>query len=199
VTTGRVLVLGGARSGKSAFAESLLGGVPTVDYVATSMPTVLPSTDTPLSTDTGLSPDTGRSSDTEWTARVARHQARRPASWRTVETCDLPSVYDVEGGCPVLLDSVTAWLTDLLDETGAWTQRTGWRAATDLGLEAMLASWSATARTVVAVSDEVGGGIVPQTASGRLFRDELGLLNQRLAAGAEAVWLVTAGIAQRLR
>jgi adenosylcobinamide kinase/adenosylcobinamide-phosphate guanylyltransferase len=62
-----------------------------------------------------------------------------------------------------------------------------------------VAAWRATTRTVVAVSNEVGSGVVPDTVSGRRFRDELGVLNARVAAGSQRVWLLTAGLPQRLR
>jgi adenosylcobinamide kinase/adenosylcobinamide-phosphate guanylyltransferase len=68
-----------------------------------------------------------------------------------------------------------------------------------LRCDELLDSWTATAADVVAVSDEVGLGVVPETRSGRLFRDTLGAVNQRLAATADEVWFVVAGLPQRLR
>lgn len=162
----RVLVLGGSASGKSAFAESLLASEPAVEYVATA---------------------SERRADPEWTARIAAHRARRPAHWRTVEEADLAAVLRT-GGPPVLLDSITTWLSAFLDGTDL-ADRTA-----DL-----CAAWSASSRRAVAVSDEVGGGVVPATASGRLFRDELGRLNQRLAAGSDQVYLVVAGLPLQLK
>ena len=105
----RVLVLGGSRSGKSRFAESLLADVDEVEYVATA----------------DLRPD-----DAEWTARIAAHQARRPARWRTLETDDVAAVL-VRPGPPVLVDSVTLWLAAVLDtdDLDARTERlcAAWR------------------------------------------------------------------------
>ena len=87
-----------------------------------------------------------------------------------------------------------------MDETGVWDERaaappTGWPAACD----ALVNAWTMTPAHVVAVSDEVGLGVVPETRSGRLFRDTLGAVNQRLAGTADEVWFVVAGLPQRLR
>jgi adenosylcobinamide kinase/adenosylcobinamide-phosphate guanylyltransferase len=162
----RILVLGGSRSGKSRFAESLLGGADEVEYVATAA---------------------ARPDDAEWTARIAAHRARRPAHWRTLETVDVAAVLG-RSGPAVLVDSVTLWLAAALeaDDLDAHTDR-------------LCAAWQGTSRRVVAVSDEVGSGVVPETAAGRRFRDELGTLNQRLAALADEVHLVVAGLPVRLR
>jgi adenosylcobinamide kinase/adenosylcobinamide-phosphate guanylyltransferase len=162
----RILVLGGSRSGKSGFAESLLSGEPVVEYVATAA---------------------HRPDDPEWVARIAAHRARRPPGWATVETADLAGVLR-RAGPAVLVDSITLWLA-------------GAMGGDDLRRRAdeVCAAWSGTPRLAVAVSDEVGSGVVPETAAGRRFRDELGLLNQRLAAAADEVHLVVAGIPLRLR
>ena len=75
-----------------------------------------------------------------------------------------------------------------------------WASGTDPDFLAELVDhWRTTDRTVVAISNEVGSGVVPPTYAGRLFRDQLGILNARLAAESDEVWLVTAGLAQRLR
>ena len=171
----RTLVLGGARSGKSAFAESLLAGAPAVDYVAAST----------------LSAD-----DPEWSARVAAHRLRRPTTWRTVETGDVAAEL-TSGETPALVDSITSWLTRAMDDSGAFIR--GETADLDEVMERLVASWGSTPRRVVAVSDDVGGGIVPETAAGRLFRDTLGTLNQQLAAAADEVFYVVAGLPQKLK
>jgi adenosylcobinamide kinase/adenosylcobinamide-phosphate guanylyltransferase len=173
----RVLVVGGARSGKSAHAEALLLGEPGVDYVATAA---------------------HDPADAEWAERIARHRERRPASWTTIETSDLAGVLSADGSA-ALVDSITAWLTTIMDATEAWTDEPGAHDRLSIELDRMVGAWAATARLVIAVSDEVGSGIVPDNPSGRQFRDTLGLLNQRLAACADEVWLVTAGIPLRLR
>jgi adenosylcobinamide kinase / adenosylcobinamide-phosphate guanylyltransferase len=173
----RVLVLGGARSGKSAHAEALLAAEPAVDYVATAV---------------------RDGADAEWAERIARHRERRPAHWNTIETGDLTEVLAVDGPA-ALVDSITAWLTGIMDTTGAWTDEAEAHGRLTVELDRTVGAWASTGRLVIGVSDEVGSGVVPGSVSGRLFRDTLGLLNQRLAAGADEVWLVTAGIPLRLR
>lgn len=170
----RTLVLGGARSGKSFEAERRLATFPEVVYVATG----------------GT-----RDGDAEWAARVGLHRERRPAGWRTVETCELVPLLS-EGGEPLLIDCLALWLTDAMDRAGAWDDAV-WagRGRAELGerVDGLVAALRATRRTVVAVSNEVGSGIVPATASGRRFRDELGRLNASVAAECEHVLLVVAG------
>jgi adenosylcobinamide kinase/adenosylcobinamide-phosphate guanylyltransferase len=175
--SGRVLVIGGARSGKSAYAESLVSGLPAVTYVATG-PT--------------------RPDDAEWAARVAAHKLRRPPGWETVETTELTALLRRTRSMPLLIDSVTAWLTAAMDEAGSWTEDAAAPERLRRAVDAMVDAWC-QAVAVVAVTDEVGHGVVPDTESGRLFRDELGTLNQRLAAAADDVWLVTAGLPLRLK
>lgn len=176
----RVLVLGGARSGKSATAESMLAGVAEVDYVAPG----------PLA----------GAGDTEWDERIRAHQERRPAGWRTLETGDVAAVLaGPDSAAPVLVDCLATWLARAMDDCGLWT------GAPDAGkmlaerADLLVQAWQRTRRTVIAVSNEVGSGIVPATESGRRFRDELGWLNSRIAAASDEVWLCTAGIPQRLR
>jgi adenosylcobinamide kinase/adenosylcobinamide-phosphate guanylyltransferase len=173
-----VLVLGGARSGKSSYAERLLDRERVVDYVACG---AVPGPD-----------------DTEWADRVALHRERRPASWRTVETLDLAAVLG-RSGPPVLVDCLTTWLAGVMDECGVWSGAPGADERLATAVDDLLSAWSASRRRVVAVSNEVGGGIVPATASGRRFRDEMGILNARVAAASGRVWLLTAGLPQRLR
>lgn len=174
----RVLVLGGARSGKSSYAERLLAGERVVDYVACG---AVPGPD-----------------DQEWADRVALHRTRRPASWRTVETLDLPAVLG-RSGPPVLVDCLTTWLAGTMDRCGVWTDEPGSGDRLSTAVDELVAAWAGTRRRVVAVSNEVGSGIVPATPSGRRFRDEMGVVNARVATGAQRVWLVTAGLPQRLR
>jgi adenosylcobinamide kinase/adenosylcobinamide-phosphate guanylyltransferase len=171
----KVLVLGGSRSGKSAHAESLLAHRTDVTYLATS----------------AQHPE-----DDEWAGRIAAHRARRPATWTTLETT-APS--DLLRGGAVLVDSVTTWVAALMDETGVWTDEPGSAERLAGRLDALVNAWAMTTAHVVAVSDEVGLGVVPETRSGRLFRDTLGAANQRLAGTADEVWFVVAGLPQRLR
>jgi uroporphyrin-III C-methyltransferase/precorrin-2 dehydrogenase/sirohydrochlorin ferrochelatase len=175
----RVLVLGGARSGKSATAEGMLAGDGPVDYIATGAP-----------------PGSG---DAEWDARVAEHKRRRPPPWRTVETLALAEVLAAPGPAPVLVDCLTTWLARVMDDCGAWDDAEGSAWVLADRIEQVLHAWRHTRRQVIAVSNEIGSGVVPDTASGRRFRDELGQLNARIAADSDEVWLCTAGIARRLR
>jgi adenosylcobinamide kinase/adenosylcobinamide-phosphate guanylyltransferase len=176
--SGRVLVIGGARSGKSAYAESLLTAQPDVTYVATG-PT--------------------RHDDPEWAARVAAHKLRRPPGWRTLETTELGALLGRTATQSLIVDSVTTWLSSAMDAAGSWTEDTGAPDRLRAAVDGLVAAWAGAPGRVVAVTDEVGQGVVPETSSGRLFRDELGALNQRLAAAADGVWLVTAGIPLRLK
>ncbi|MEU8790206.1 bifunctional adenosylcobinamide kinase/adenosylcobinamide-phosphate guanylyltransferase [Streptomyces sp. NPDC048643] len=176
----RTLVLGGARSGKSLEAERRLEAFPDVLYVATG----------------GT-----RGGDSEWASRVSAHRERRPGSWRTVETCDLVPLL-AEDGPPLLVDCLSLWLTDAMDEVNAWDDAEwsgGGERALRVRTRELVAAVRATRRTLVAVSNEVGSGIVPATASGRRYRDELGRLNAQFADECEHVLLLVAGQALRLR
>ncbi len=176
----RVLVLGGARSGKSAAAESMLADARAVDYVAT-----------------GQLAGTG---DPEWDERVREHQARRPPGWRTLETLDVAGVLaSREQAAPVLVDCLATWLARIMDDCGLWSGDPDADVRLAGRTDLLVAAWQQTSRPAVAVSNEVGCGIVPATASGRRFRDELGWLNNRIAGACDEVWLCTAGIPLRLR
>src|SRR5262249_42218474 len=184
----RILVLGGARSGKSQTAEEMVAGYGAVDYVATGTP-----------------PGAG---DEEWDARVREHQCRRPAHWRTVETLALADVLaqtangepdSARPSAPALVDCLTTWLARVMDDCGAWAGEADAGEAVAARIDGLLGAWQQTWRHVVAVSNEIGSGVVPETAAGRRFRDELGRLNARVAAASDEVWLCTAGIARRLR
>jgi adenosylcobinamide kinase/adenosylcobinamide-phosphate guanylyltransferase len=175
----RVLVLGGSGSGKSAEAEWRLAAEASVTYVATG-------------------PRPGPE-DAEWAARVAAHRERRPAWWRTVETGTEPAALARElgradgAGGAVLVDSVTTWLTAAMDECGAWDGSPDAAGRLAGLVSELVAAWRQTRGYVVAVSDEVGLSVVPPTRAGRIFRDELGRLNQRLAADADEFVMMVAG------
>jgi adenosyl cobinamide kinase/adenosyl cobinamide phosphate guanylyltransferase len=192
---GRVLVLGGARSGKSTTAERFLAHCGKVEYIAT-----------------GALPD---ERDEEWAARVSEHKKRRPPYWRTLETLDLEQVLKSDDPAPVLIDCLSLWLARVMDECGAWTVGGEDAEGRDGGggregghgggqevtarVDLLLRSWRTTSRHVVAVSNEVGCGVVPATVSGRLYRDALGRLNALIAADSDEVWFCTAGLPRRLR
>jgi adenosylcobinamide kinase / adenosylcobinamide-phosphate guanylyltransferase len=166
-------------------AERMLANRDRVDYVACGLP--------------------ADESDPSWAERVRLHQDRRPSHWTTLETLDLESVLagadrsPARHESPVLVDCLSTWLAGVMDECGLWA---GWADADkELAgrVDGLVHVWRATRRVVVAVSNEVGSGVVPATASGVRYRDELGKLNALIAAECEQVWLCTAGIPLRLR
>ncbi|MEO7615801.1 MAG: bifunctional adenosylcobinamide kinase/adenosylcobinamide-phosphate guanylyltransferase [Streptosporangiaceae bacterium] len=164
----RTLLLGGSRSGKSAEAELRLIAHPQVTYAATG----------PLPAE----------ADPEWAARVHTHQGRRPSWWRTLETVEVAEALRTETGA-LLVDGFGTWVAAVMDRCRAWEEP----AAVRPWFDDLVQAWRGTRATVVAVSDEVGLSLVPTTTSGRLFRDLLGELNQRLAAESEETALIVAG------
>ena len=169
-TSRLVLLLGGARSGKSRLAQSraeALAGE--LVYIATGEPF-----------------------DGEMAERIARHQAHRGPRWRTVEApIDLAGTLEREGGLErvLLVDCLTLWLSNLVlggHDTAVATSH-------------LLEALAAQPGTVLLVSNEVGSGIVPENALARRFRDEAGRLNQRVAEVADEVLLIAAGLPIRLK
>jgi adenosylcobinamide kinase / adenosylcobinamide-phosphate guanylyltransferase len=172
----RTLIIGGARSGKSREAELRLAGEPSVTYLAAG-PWADPAT-----------------ADTEWAGRVAAHRAGRPPWWRTEESLDVASALRRDTGA-LLIDGIGTWLAAVMDTTGLWTDPPAPGAAGRLAVrvEELISAWRQTRGLVVAVTDQVGEGLVPAYAAGRAFRDQLGWLNQRLAAESDLVLHVVAG------
>ena len=168
----RVLVTGGVRSGKSSHAEALLADEPAVTYVA---------------------PGPAADLDDEWAARVAAHRARRPAHWTTVESADLAaSIRGADGA--VLVDCLGTWLTSTIDELDGWdAARDDVEKAVFARLDETLIAIAEHPATVVVVTNEVGMSVVPEHRSGRVFRDLLGTVNQRVATVCDDVLLVVAG------
>lgn len=173
----RTLVLGGIRSGKSRWAE---------EAIATSL--------APGEPVRYLAPAPATEADADWADRIARHRDRRPAHWSTVETDDVAGQLRRSPGAPTLVDDLGGWLTGALDRNDAWA---GGSVAAPV--EAMLAAVGAFGSTLVLVSPEVGLTVVPATAAGRRFADELGSLNQRLAELCDRVVLVVAGQAMQIK
>jgi adenosylcobinamide kinase/adenosylcobinamide-phosphate guanylyltransferase len=166
----RVLVLGGIRSGKSQWAEAdITTGIGTapVRYVATGR------------TDTG---------DPDWVRRVDAHRSRRPAHWSTVETADVARILGADTRTATLVDDIGGWLTAMMDRRDAWT---GGSVRADI--DELCAAVTGFDGKLALVSPEVGLTVVPATPGGRMFADELGTLNQRLAALCDRVVLVVAG------
>ncbi len=164
----RTLILGGARSGKSVAAERLLGSEPEVLYVATGG---------------------DGSSDPEWAERIAKHRARRPATWGLAETIDLVPLLDSPGP-PLLIDCLTLWLSRTMDALDIWSDLS--RAdLVDEKIAHLAEAWSRTPRLVVAVSNDVGSGVVPADAGTRLFRDLMGRLNTTISLRSDrALWTI---------
>ena len=179
----RTLVLGGARSGKSAHAEGLVPADGAVTYVATSR---------------------RDPADPEWTQRIAEHETRRPSCWTTVEAGSPETLCATledatEQDPPVLVDDLGTWLTGVLDDAGAWDRDPVALREVASHCDALVAALRRCSAHVVLVSAEVGLGVVPGTRSGRLFRDELGAINARLAEECDSVVLLVAGVPLRLR
>jgi adenosylcobinamide kinase/adenosylcobinamide-phosphate guanylyltransferase len=178
-----VLVLGGARSGKSTFAEQLAAkSNRAVVYIATA-----------------------QASDDDMRDRIARHRAARPSDWFTLE--EPLHIADAihratECGDVIILDCATTWLSNWLfaredgvhlDEATITAQHYAGALAEIDALVQTLTTLSAH-KTIIVVSNEVGSGIVPAYALGRVYRDVLGLVNQRLARAAQRVYLMIAGL-----
>jgi nicotinate-nucleotide--dimethylbenzimidazole phosphoribosyltransferase len=167
-----ILVLGGIRSGKSEFAESLVNDAVEVRYVATA---------------TTPAPE-----DPEWAARLDEHRRRRPATWTTEETGAAPArlvalLGEAKPDQTLLIDDLGGWLTALLEE-GGWVAGTQRQGVADL-----VGAVRDCAGRVVVVSPEVGMSVVAPTESGRAFADAMGTANRLLAQACDAVVLVVAG------
>ena len=164
----RTLVLGGARSGKSRYAEGLITTLqPPWAYVATA-----------------------EAGDEEMAERIKAHRARRGAGWRTLEAPrDLAAALAACKNMPVLIDCLTLWLSNLMLAD----------ADIDAEVERLEKALAAAATPVVMVANEVGSGIVPDHPLGRRFRDLQGSLNQRIAADADRVVLMVAGLPLALK
>jgi adenosylcobinamide kinase/adenosylcobinamide-phosphate guanylyltransferase len=165
-----VLVLGGARSGKSRFAENLVAsaGLPAL-YIATA-----------------------EARDDEMRARIEAHRARRSAGWTTIEEpLELANrlLAKADEGRPILVDCLTLWLANLMG------------AASDIGfeIERLRAALPQMKGPVVMVANEVGLGIVPENDLARRFRDHAGRLNQGIAALADRVIFMAAGLPLTLK
>ncbi|MBM3188004.1 MAG: bifunctional adenosylcobinamide kinase/adenosylcobinamide-phosphate guanylyltransferase [Chloroflexi bacterium] len=171
-----ILVLGGARSGKSSYADRLaraIGGE-RVLYVATA-----------------------EAGDEEMRARIRMHRESRPRGWRTFETPTGVAAalrQAAQDARVILLDCVTLWVANVLLSLGEEPDAQAAEAAMLREVEELLDVVSETDATLIAVSNEVGLGVVPPYALGRLYRDLLGRVNQLLAARAGQVILTVAGL-----
>jgi adenosylcobinamide kinase/adenosylcobinamide-phosphate guanylyltransferase len=165
-----VLILGGVRSGKSRYAQQLAG-------------------------DTGkrvLFLATAKAGDDEMKCRIARHKSSRPESWRTIEEqMDIAGVLrkNAVHADAVIIDCITVWLSNLLMHNEKLSEK-----EMTADIDRLIDAYKQGESTYIIVSGEVGMGIVPEHPLGRIFRDYLGLANQRLAGKADRVVLMVAGI-----
>ncbi len=170
MTLTTLLVLGGARSGKSRYAEARIRATPGAPvYIATA-----------------------QALDEEMIDRVARHRADRGSGWRTIEAVlDLPDAIAAESGtgAAVLVDCLTLWATNLLLAD----------ADIEAATERLLSVVRSHSGPLVLVSNEVGLGIVPDNALARRFRDVAGRINQAVASAVDEVQFVAAGLPLRLK
>ncbi len=170
------LILGGVRSGKSSFAEKLVQDVDgAVLYVATGLPT-----------------------DQEMEERIRRHRKSRPTHWNTLEEpLDLTAGIEAElasasGSTAVLVDSLDVWVANLLMEHQS-------EASTMCAVDGLISLACRGPAPYFLVSSEVGLSLVSPEPLGRRFQDLLGLVNQRIAAAADWVYLLVAGIPTEIK
>lgn len=161
-----ILVTGAARCGKSEWAETLaIESDKVVTYIATA--TIDPT-------------------DLEWQARISRHQQRRPATWQTVSAIENLAT-EIDRSQPsdcLLVDSLGTWVANLLDRSDV-----EWDSLT----QELLSKLTTNLATIILVAEETGWGVVPAYASGRLFRDRLGMLTRQIGSISTTVYLVTGG------
>lgn len=180
-----VLVTGGARSGKSRFAEQLLqgeNGPGSVLYLATA-----------------------QAFDAEMKQRIARHRQQRPASWRTVEATERllePCREFWREADALLLDCLTLFLTNLLlpvPETEIAACGAAIEATAMQEIAALIGACRKDGKKLVMVTNEVGSGLVPEYPLGRVFRDLAGRVNQQTAAWADSVYVLISGLPLQLK
>ena len=173
----KTLVLGGVKSGKSRYAEQLVRAWAAGDA---QRPRKV------------LSLETAESRSDEFSHRIERHRAQRPASWRTIEEpLDIAGVIDryAETGCCVLVECLTLWMSNLLAEEARMDERL------EQFFEAMVASQA----EIILVSNETGMGIMPVNQLARDFGDQIGILHQRLAECCDRVVVTVAGLPLELK
>jgi adenosylcobinamide kinase / adenosylcobinamide-phosphate guanylyltransferase len=173
LVNGLTLVLGGVRSGKSRYALQLAAGAERVAFLATAEPR----------------------EDEEMQRKIERHRAERPEHWTTIEeSLNLAAAIESAKGCDLLvIDCLTLFAGKLLE---AYADDSTSQAA---GIDALCAALKASPFPIILVSNEVGSGVVPASEAGRRYRDLLGEINQRVAAIADHVVLMVAGLPLALK
>lgn len=170
------LVTGGVRCGKSAWAEAQFADE-CVTYITPGYPV-------------------DAAADPAWAARVSAHQARRPNTWKTVETVSVGAAITSACG-PVLVDCLGTWVARVLDALDAWDNPTqNWITDFDAAaneLARAIQNATVSGKHLVIVTNEVGWGVIPETRSGRIFADQLGRVNQLVASVVDNVVLLVAG------
>lgn len=178
--TRQILVLGGSRSGKSIFAESLcpkLGDL--IAYIATGEPF-----------------------DEEMQERIRKHRQQRPSSWRTIEAYrDLSGIdEELDGMNTVMLDSITVYVNNMMYHSKVDVQTASAEQLRELekhileDIEAFMQRMNHKGLSLIIVSDEIGMGIIPENKLSRIYRDMVGTVNQQIAARCDEVYLVVSGI-----
>ncbi len=172
------LILGGARSGKSDYGERLAGRLANeVLFVATAQPF-----------------------DDEMRTRIAQHRQKRPSHWRTIEApTKVAQAITNESATIVLVDCMTLLVSNLILQLGDDLDEAGAETAVSVELDTLLAAIEAQDRHWIIVSNEVGLGIVPANELTRIYRDQLGRTNQRLAAAADRVVFMMAGLSMMVK
>jgi len=184
---GRLIVyIGGARSGKSRLAQERVSSRASVVYIATA---------TKSAHDGAIDP--------EMEARIQRHRTDRPASWTTIEEPrNLASAFRCAAGAQaecILLDCLTLWLSNRVMDLFPDRWNDGMENAILQELESALHSAKKGTADLVLITNELGGGLVPEYPLGRVFRDVHGRMNQRVASIADEVQWVVAGLSVKLK
>lgn len=181
-----IMVVGGSRSGKSAFAEKMALNLASIQqqdvyYIAT-----------------------GKVYDEEFAHRIQKHRERRPFSWQTIEEpCDVDQILMQHSGKPgiYLIDGIGTWVANLMYEDNL--NEFSWGSEREQlffrKLASLISSWQGIDGTILLIADEVGMGIVPENVQARVFRDLNGAANQSLAQEAHEVHLLVSGIGMQIK
>jgi adenosylcobinamide kinase/adenosylcobinamide-phosphate guanylyltransferase len=200
-----ILILGGARSGKSGFAQTMASRLCAADPSSSATGAAEPASGARAGGERVTYLATATVKDEEMERRIARHRQSRPAEWRTVEESHrVARALSRETSAVVVVDCLTLLISNLLLEQGAdqpdrLPQLDKLETAVMREIEDILRQARRIRSQVLLISNEVGLSVVPPTPLGRAFRDIAGRVNQRVAAEAEEVYFLLAGLAQKLK